>query len=422
MELQTVLLFLIYLFSFSITTIVLWSFLRRWIHKRKYARIDQFKSLYQVWIEETLNGNSQYIIEFQRIVKEDSAGREALEQLVCERCVLNDKLIFPLIKEVGFVQLYEKKLVSNRLSTALRAYAADRLGRMRSEESVDALCQVLNEKHGNEELTDSILKAMALIGSAKALNCIVTAFPLILSKELITPKNGEMILLMFAPLHHEALVTALRNFYQADERLCTIVMLDALSRSEVTLDMVTVAREILNTQDVELRVRSLRLIANAGANMVAVSLPEIKDYLHDEYWFVRVQAIEATRRFMNKESFSQMIPLLGDAHWQVRRAAAGAIVSHGDEGLETIIEVIESKDVYAKEAICEAIHLEGYVEQLVRHLTQSSLLYNSSARILFYMMSIGLDSGLKEMALSYPNDEIRQNLHLLMYPEGSEND
>jgi HEAT repeat protein len=336
--------------------------------------------------------------------------------------MLDDKLIFPLIKEVGFIQLYEKKLVSNRLSTALRAYAADRLGRMRSEESVDALCQVLNEKHGNEELTDSILKAMALIGSAKALDCIITAFPLILSKELITPKNGEMILLMFAPLHHEALVIALRNFYQADERLCTIVMLDALSRSEVTLDMVTVAREILNTQDVELLVRSLRLIANAGANMVAISLPEIKDYLHDEHWFVRVQAIEATRRFMNKDSFSHMIPLLRDAHWQVRRAAAGAIVSHGDEGLETIVEVIESKDVYAKEAICEAIHLEGYVEQLVRHLTQSSLLYNSSARILFYMMSIGLDSGLKEMALSYPNDEIRQNLHLLMYPEGSEND
>ncbi|MDP3021699.1 MAG: hypothetical protein Q8N32_00535 [Sulfuricurvum sp.] len=127
MELQTVLLFLIYLFSFSITTIVIWSFLRRWIHKRKYARIDQFKSLYQVWIEETLNGDSQYIIEFQRIVNEDSAGREALEQLVCERCMLDDKLIFPLIKEVGFIQLYEKKLVSNRLSTALRAYAKRRV-------------------------------------------------------------------------------------------------------------------------------------------------------------------------------------------------------------------------------------------------------------------------------------------------------
>jgi hypothetical protein len=38
------------------------------------------------------------------------------------------------------------------------------------------------------------------------------------------------------------------------------------------------------------------------------------------------------------------------------------------------------------------------------------------------MLSIGLASGLKEIALTYPNDEIRQNLHLLMYPEGSEND
>lgn len=422
MNLQTVLLLLIYLFSFSITTIVVWSFLRRWIHKKQYIRIDQYKERYRVWIENILSGNSQYIGELQHVVNEDGAGREALEQLVCERCMSGDKSIFPLIKEVGYIQLYEKKLISKHFNTAVRAHAADRLGRMQSEESIDVLCQVLNEENDNSELANSILKAMALIGSVKALDCIITVFPLILAKEVITPKNGEMILLMFAPLYHETLVTALRNFHRAGERLSTIVILDALSRSDVTSDMVAVARELLSTEDAELRVRCLRLIANADIKMVAVPLAEIKDYLHDEHWFIRVQAIEAARRFICEESFSQMVALLGDVNWQVRRAAAGAIVSRGDESLDTIIGIIEGNDIYSKEAICEAIHLEGYVEQLVRHLTQSSLLYNSSARILFYMLSIGLASGLKEIALTYPNDEIRQNLHLLMYPEGSEND
>lgn len=423
MELQAVLLFLIYLFSFSITTIVVWSFLRRWIHKKQYTRIDQLKCLYQIWIEDILTGkNPQYITELQRIVKEDSAGREALEQLVCERCMSNDKLIFPLIKQVGFIQLYEKKFLSKHLATSVRAYAADRLGRMKSEESIDVLCQVLNEENDNEELTNCILNAMALIGSAKALDCIIHVLPLILEQEVITPKNGEMILLTFTPLHYEALVAALRNFHQTGERLSTIVVLDALSRSEVTSEMVSVAKEILNSEDTELQVRCLRLIAKADTKSVIVSLDEIKKYLQDDHWFIRVQAIEVARRFMCEESFSKIVPLLGDANWQVRRAAAGAIVGRGDESLETIISVIEGQDVYAKEAISEAIHLEGYVEPLVRHLTQSSLLYNSSARILFYMLSIGLVSGLKEMALTYPNDEMRQNLHLLMYPEGSEND
>lgn len=422
MDTQIILLILVCLFSFFIGFIVISAFLRRWIHKKQYTQIDHFKFLYQTWIEEALGGKTEHITELQRVVGEDGFGREALEQIVCEKCISGDKAILSLIQEIGFIRLYEKKLISKRLSIPLRARAADRLGRMQSEASVELLFQVVKEESDKTELANSILKAMALIGSEKALESIISIFPSVLKKEVITPKNGEMILLIFVPLYREHVVRALHQFQHLGERISVIVTLDALSRSVVTEDMVAVAMEMLASEDAEIRVRCLRVIANADSEKVKVTLPEIKPYVHDTQWFVRAQAIEVARRFVCEESVGEMVLLLRDAHWQVRRAAAGTIVSLGDESLETIIGVIEGEDIYAKEAICEAIHLEGYVQQLVNHLTQSSLLYNSSARILFYMHSIGLSSSLKEMVLTHPSGEIRQNLHLLIHPQGGDND
>ena len=422
MDIQIILLILVCLFSFSIGFIVFGTFLRRWIHKKQYTQIDHLKSLYQPWVDEALSGNTQHMSEFQRVVDEDAFGREALEQIVCEKCMSGEKVILPLIQEIGFVRLYEKKLLSKHLSIPLRSRAADRLGRMQSEESVDLLFQVLKEESDKKDLANSIIKAMALIGSEKALESIITLFPLILKKEVITPKNGEMILIMFAPLYREHLVKALHNFQHSGERLSVIVTLDALSRSAVSEDMVAVAMEMLASEDAEIRVRCLRLIANANVQRVEMTLHEIRLCLQDRQWFIRLQAIEVARRFFCPESLPEMVLLLRDAHWQVRRAAAGMIVSRGDESLETIIGVIEGEDIYAKEAICEAIHLEGYVHQLINHLTQSSLLFNSSARILFYMHSIGLSSSLKEVVLTHPSGEIRQNLHLLIHPQGGDND
>ncbi len=422
MDIQIILLILVCFFSCSIGFIVLGTFLRRWIHKKQYTQIDHLKSLYQTWIDEALGGNTQRITELQRVVGEDGFGREALEQIVCEKCMSGDKAILLLIQEIGFIRLYEKKLISKRLSIPLRARAADRLGRMQSVESVDLLFQVLKEECDKTELANSIIKAMGLIRSEKALESIITIFPLILKKEVITPKNSEMILLMFAPQYREHLVRVLHHFQHSGESLSVIVTLDALSRSVVTEDMVAVAMEMLESEDAEIRVRCLRLIANANLQRIQMTLHEITLHLHDAQWFIRMQAIAVARRFFCEKSLGEMVLLLRDAHWQVRRAAAGTIVSLGDENIETIIGVIEGEDTYAKEAICEAIHLEGYVQQLVSHLTQSSLLYNSSARILFYMHSIGLSSSLKEMALSHPDGEIRQNLHLLIHPQGGEND
>lgn len=422
MNIQIVLLILIILFSFFIGFIVIWMLLRRWINAREYARIDEYKSLYQGWIDEALRGNTQKVLELQHAVDEDSFGREALEQMLCERCISGDKSVLALIKEVGFIRLYEKKLSSKHLGLSVRARAADRLGRMQSEESVELLFHVLNDEKDRTELSNSVIKAMALIGSEKALDLIITIFPSLLQKEVLSSKNGEMILLMFTPLYRERLVQALRHFQERGERLSVIVTLDALSRCVVTSEMVAVAMEMVESEDVEIRVRCLRLIANADFKSPEVTFLKIGLHLHDTQWFVRLQAIEVARRFLCEESFSQMVLLLKDEHWQVRRAAAGAIVSLGDESLSTIIDVIEGKDIYAKEAMCEAIHLEGYVQQLVSHLKQSSPLFNSSARILFYMLSIGLASDLREIAVNHPDGEIRQNLHVLIHPQGGSND
>lgn len=422
MTIKTVLLILVILFSCFIVFILVWMFLRRWIHAREYQRIDECKSLYQEWIDAVVNGDTQKISEFRYLVEKDGFEREALEQVIFQRSITEDKTIIPLFKELGFILLYEKKLSLKRLSIADRSRAADRLGRMHSDESIEVLFQVLKDETDKTELASSIVKAMTLIGSEKALELIISLFPLLLQKEVLTPKKGEMVLLMFAPLHQERLVHALHHFQHLGERVCVLVTLDALSRSVITSDMVAVGMELLENEDVEIRVRCLRLIANADINASEVTLSKISPHFHTTQWFVRLQAIEVARRFFCEESFSDLVSLLKDPHWQVRRAAAAAIVSQGDKSLPTIIDVIESGDTYAKEAICEAIQLERYVEPLVNHLTQSSLLYNSSARILFYMLSIGLASNVKEIVLNHPSDEIRENLHVLIYPQGGDND
>ena len=412
MDIQWILLALIILFAFSITFILTTTFFRRWNNAKRYRKIDALKRLYRGSLDAVIMGNTESMERFMRLVEKDSIEREALEQIVCEKCSAGDKTVFPFIREVGLIRLYEHKLVSKSLTVQDRAYAADRLGRMESHESVPLLFETIAKERQNRELVNVCLKAMAMIGGEKALEAILHEFPRLLKEGMVTPKNGEMLLLRFVPDNIDRLVGAFELYHSVQERIAEIVVLDALSRSEITESSLRLAMNLLNHQDPELCVRCLRLISNA--KKFEIDIKRIQPFLEDTHWYIRLQAIEVSKQFFPKAVVTEMVKLLKDDVWQIRKAAAATLATIGDEALETMAEIIKGEDQYAKEAICEAIHQEGYFEYLVDHADPSSIYSWSALVVLEYMWKVGFRSGLEAIALSHSNGEIKKNLQTIM--------
>jgi hypothetical protein len=113
------------------------------------------------------------------------------------------------------------------------------------------------------------------------------------------------------------------------------------------------------------------------------------------------------------------VPLLAkrlvDANWQVRNAAATAVVLTSDDAIGIFLDTLGATDRYAKESVCEEIQKTDFVYRLIDNLDSPGReTYGKSREILSIMESLGYGTPLREYLKSGPDERIRKELTLIV--------
>jgi HEAT repeat protein len=112
------------------------------------------------------------------------------------------------------------------------------------------------------------------------------------------------------------------------------VVLETIGRLGLA-DMAVDVAPSTTHQDPELRAAAFRALRRLGMVPESSQVPLLAA-LDDEVDFVRVQAAHAATFLPTQKALRALWPLLEDESWWVRRAAAGSMAAHGDEGVAAL--------------------------------------------------------------------------------------
>ena len=133
--------------------------------------------------------------------------------------------------------------------------------------------------------------------------------------------------------------------------------------------------------------------------------------LDDPVWFVRLQAAKAVAALRHCSAPALLAKRLTDDKWQVRNAAATAIVRAAADPAGIFLETLDATDRYAKESICEEIQKTGFVYRLIGELeSPDGAACAKSRKILDIMASLGYGSPLEETLKGRPGGRIGEEL------------
>lgn len=384
---QSILILLIAIISISILGIIVTTFLRRWMHEKKFSRLDRLKIEYKERLGEILNHDSASISSLKQEIEADALRSEALEETLYRH--YNESFHFlSTIESLGYIEKYQSILASNT-SVLRKAYAADRIGRFRHNGSVALLEQCAKKSLTSVEFINVVFKSLALIGTDEALKSIIILLPNVLKHHSISQKNAEMVLLTFSPNYVNLLLDACTHYQISGEKEAQLVMLDAISRSPSSRESIDYCLDILHSDDAELSVRALRHLGNVPLE-TGFDISAVIQMLNHPKWFVRVQAIGVLKYRLKRDDALKFLFLLQDSAWQVRRNFAELLVSYKADVLNTMVQIIRGNDNYAKESIAEAIQMEGFFAEILGYITPESLYCDNAKIIVQYLNEIGL--------------------------------
>lgn len=398
---QNILISLIAIITVSIVGIIVTTFLRRWIHEKRFARLDRLKIEYKERLDHILKNESISMASLRQEIESDPLRSEALEEVMYRH--YNENFHFlSTIEALGYIEKYQSTLSSNA-SIQKKAFAADRIGRFRHNGSVALLEESARNALKNTEFINVIFKSLALIATDEALKSIVALLPDALKHHSVSQKNAEMVLLTFSPKYLDLLLEACSLYRMNAQKEAQLVMLDTIGRCSSSTHSIHYCLDILESDDAELSVRALRHLSNVSLENSFDLSPVIQMLKHPK-WFVRVQAIGVLKHRLERDEALNFLFLLEDTAWQVRRNFAELLVSYGANVLTTMVQIIQGNDNYAKESIAEAIQMEGFFAELLSYISPESAYYDNAKIIVQYLNNIGL--------IDWEN-----NIDLATYPE-----
>jgi HEAT repeat protein len=166
-------------------------------------------------------------------------------------------------------------------------------------------------------------------------------------------------------------IASKRSFYSqlastAGDDLRDLLRAGTLDRAEVKLaleamgdarnaDVLPVARELLASPDPEIRATAARVVGKMGDQGSADGLEPLLD---DGEWYVRAAAARAFESIRSgAESRRRLAGRLHDDVWWVRANAAHALAQQGDGGVDALLEAVEGRDEYSRDAALAALGL-----------------------------------------------------------------
>ena len=134
----------------------------------------------------------------------------------------------------------------------------------------------------------------------------------------------------------------------SEEKLALEAMGDARNQ-----DALPMARERLTSADPEIRATAARVAGKLGDQGSGQALARL---LQDGEWYVRAAAAKALASLpQDGETQRILAGLLEDEVWWVRANAAHALAQWGEQGVDTLLAVIDGHDDYARDAAMAAL-------------------------------------------------------------------
>ena len=383
---------------------------RRILNARKYAALDAYRENYRRKIPAELALGKASELARDLASPPLSLHWRAIEDVLFEQLAAGTygSEIRQLFLLLGYRDHYESRLKSRR--TITKASAVDKLGKMRSVSSTASLVKILNTEKEPEILTVTF-RALCRIGTLEALKGLLDRLPRLYAKSLVSHKTVDASLINFS----EEAVPLLVTYGERSDPKTKATLLAVLSRLPATAASLALAAASLNAPDPEVRARAIRVFgrheASAGASRPDLILP----LLQDPVWFVRLQAARALESLKYQKAVDELGALLLDPNWQVRNAAARALANIGNASLDVFLNILQDRDRYAKESICEEAERTYFNQWLIANLASGDTrIFEKSRGILMLMHGLNFSTPLREYLKKGENDAIKREITLLM--------
>ncbi len=383
---------------------------RRILNARKYVVLDAYRDFYRKKIEDDLQAGRAAELAAELRARPLSLRWRAIEEILFELLAAGrrEAEIRQLFLQLGYRDVYESRLKSRR--TIAKASAADKLGKMQSESSTASLVKILNTEKRPEILTVTV-RALCRIGSTDGLKGLLDRLPELYARSLVSQKTVDASLINF---RQDAIPIIVSYGEKTGEPKIKASLLEVLSHLPATADSLSFAESNLRSPDAEVRARAIRVFGRRAAE--GVSRPELLiPLLQDPVWFVRLQAARAIENVKWEKAVDDLGVLLLDPNWQVRNAAARALAHIGNASLDVFLNILQDRDRYAKESICEEAERTYFTQWLIANLASSDARIRDKSRgILKIMHSLNFSTPLREYLKNGDREEIKREIALLM--------
>jgi HEAT repeat protein len=358
--------------------------LRRFYHHQIFKRLDKLRNFYRDQLNKIMNFNEFPTINLK--LSPGSLNWQALQDVLIEQ--LEDKKniekIKSLFNEFGYVTYYEERLKSK--SAINKCNAIDKLGKMQAVLSTEKLIPLLKEK--NPEVVSTTIIALSRIKTVDALRGILENLPYMYSNWLATRKTIISTLITFDSQFLPIFLEYASKYYDNSKILALIM--DVLSNYKEE-KLIALSMDKLFHADAEIRAKALKIIESNIEHLKIEDIRKLLVLVKDPSWFVRLRLTRVLERTSYEEVLTALEVLLFDPIWQVRDAAANALMNFKDSAFNLIIKVLTSSDIYAKESIYEAIQKNNYISEIEESLKKENLdLKEKSKKILDLLYKIRL--------------------------------
>jgi len=325
----------------------------------------------------------QIFFELGRVVKGSVAerARDAFERL-------------------RFVDHYLARIESRRWWA--RAEAAEKLGLMGSQKATGALIEHMNDPV--PEVRVRAARALGNIRTSEALRPLVQA--------LNDPGRWSAIRVagILIGAGDEAVEILLEEFDRMP-LYAKISAIDIFGRIR-SLKAIALLRELVKDAEPDIRARAAFALGLIGD---PTSAPHLAEALKDRAWAVRAMAAKALGRLKEEETIGALCAALGDQQWWVRTNAAEALKNKGENGVRALLQMLDSKDIYAAQQAVQMLQESGVLDSFVAQL--GSPVNDERQRALEVMaklVKLKRTDLLTEMAHNHPEVSIRQRLAIIL--------
>ncbi len=253
--------------------------------------------------------------------------------------------------ESGLVAVAHRDLDARDSLTRIRA--ADALGALHVTEAEPWLRERLH--HHDPLLRAACARALAELGAVDALPEIMAA----LAEVDAEPGDVEEVLLTFSsgavPYLAELLVDG-----SIFERRLAAAALGYIGSIQVLLALL----RVLDDSDDELVASAARALGQLGDARATEALIEL--LAGDRPWFVRVAAASALGALEDPAATAVLVEQLDAEEWDLRNAAARALVALGAEGLDAVIAAIDTISDRGIAHFAGLLDVAGRMEPIIR--------------------------------------------------------